>query len=380
MKKLKFLVVAALLTMLLFTGGQKNVYAQENFIEKAKSAILISESGKILYEKNSEEKRQIASIVKLMTLKLVFDNLEQGKLNMEDDVVVSDNAAAMGGSQMFLDASSNHKLKDIIKGVIVASANDGAVVLAETVAGNEASFVKLMNEKAKEMGLTSSHFTDCTGLSSDHYSTAKDVALLASNVLTNDYYKEYSNIWLENYTHPSGRITELANTNRLIRFYNGCDAGKTGSTDEAGYCLTASAEKDNLRLISVVLGEENSSDRFSETKDLLNYGFNHFESKTIFKSDDVVEQVSFKKHHELVDLYVEKDLRLVYEKGQELVYDTEIVLTKQSAPIKSGEVVGEIRILFNGEVCAKGNLIVRKDVDKSTVFELADSLIKKWKI
>lgn len=380
MKKLKFLVVAALLTMLLFTGGQKNVYAQENFIEKAKSAILISENGKVLYEKNSEEKRQVASIVKLMTLKLVFDNLQQGKLNMEDEVVVSDNAAAMGGSQMFLDASSSHKLKDIIKGVIVASANDGAVVLAETVAGSEAGFVKLMNEKAKEMGLNSSHFTDCTGLSSDHYSTAKDVAMLASNVLTNDYYKEYSNIWLENYTHPSGRVTELANTNRLIRFYNGCDAGKTGSTDEAGYCLTASAEKNNLRLISVVLGEENSSDRFSETKDLLNYGFNHYESKTIFNCDEVVSQACFKKHHEPIDLYVEKDLRLVYEKGQELVYDTEIVLNKQSAPIKSGEVVGEIRVLFNGEVYAKGNLIVRKDVEKSTIFELADSLIKKWKI
>lgn len=380
MKKCKILILLLLSVVAFALQTTINVKAEENFAPNAKSAILMTSNGNVLYQKNSNEKQPIASIVKLMTLGVVFDEVEKGKLSLEDEVFVSDYAASMGGSQMFLDANSKHKLCDIIKGVIVASANDGAVVLAETVAGSESGFVKMMNEKASKMGLTNSCFTDCTGLSSEHYSTAKDVATLASSVLTHDIYQKYSTIWLENYTHPSGRVTELNNTNRLVRFFSGCDAGKTGSTDEAGYCLVATAKKEGMRLISVVLGEKSSSDRFSESKDILNYGFNHYESKLLHSSKEICYTTSFKKCHRLIDLYSEKDLELIVKKGSDAEYEIEYEIIKDSAPIKHGEVVGYAKVISDGEVVSKVNLVVKEDVNKSSIFEVADSLINKWKI
>ena len=380
MKKFKILFSLIAIALMLFGSSLPSVKAQQEILQGAKSAILITDSGNILYEKNCDEKQPIASIVKLMTLKVVFDNIENKALSIDDEIVVSEYASSMGGSQMFLDANSTHKLGDIMKGVIVASANDGAVVLAETVAGSEKNFVDMMNKKASEMGLTNTYFTDCSGLSSDHYSTAKDVATLASSVLTNNIYQSYSNIWLENYIHPSGRVTELSNTNRLIRFFSGCDAGKTGSTDEAGYCLVATAKREDMRLISVVLGEKTSSDRFSESKDVLNYGFNHFESKTLLKSREVCQTVSIKKHHKPVDLYPQKDVKIVSKKGDEINYTTEFEIINQCAPIKKGEVVGYVKVISDGEVLTKVNLVTNQDVEKSNVFEIADNLIKNWKI
>ena len=377
--RIKFFTFLLLLP-LLFCNRVINVRAQDGLAQNAKSAILIAENGKVLYEKNCDEKQPIASIVKLMTLKLTFDNIDKGKLKLDDEIFVSEHASAMGGSQMFLDANSKHKLTDIIKGVIVASANDGAVVLAETIAGSENAFVKMMNEEASTLGLSNSCFTDCTGLSGDHYSTARDVAILASSVLTNNLYHSYSKIWLENYTHPTGRVTELSNTNRLIRFFSGCDAGKTGSTDEAGFCLAATAKRDNMRLISVVLGAKTSADRFNESKDVLNYGFNHFENKVLFTTGDVCHTTSFRRYHDLVELYPQKNLEVVLPKGKEVNYETQVELFTNSAPIKKGEVVGEIKVVSDGDVISKVNLISKQDIEKSSLFEIADNLIKKWKI
>ena len=377
--RIKFFTFLLLLP-LLFCNRVINVRAQDGLAQNAKSAILIAENGKVLYEKNCDEKQPIASIVKLMTLKLTFDNIDKGKLKLDDEIFVSEHASAMGGSQMFLDANSKHKLTDIIKGVIVASANDGAVVLAETIAGSENAFVKMMNEEASTLGLSNSCFTDCTGLSGDHYSTARDVAILASSVLTNNLYQSYSKIWLENYTHPTGRVTELSNTNRLIRFFSGCDAGKTGSTDEAGFCLAATAKRDNMRLISVVLGAKTSADRFNESKDVLNYGFNHFENKVLFTTGDVCHTTSFRRYHDLVELYPQKNLEVVLPKGKEVNYETQVELFTNSAPIKKGEVVGEIKVVSDGDVISKVNLISKQDIEKSSLFEIADNLIKKWKI
>lgn len=377
--RIKFFTFLLLLP-LLFCNRVINVRAQDGLAQNAKSAILIAENGKVLYEKNCDEKQPIASIVKLMTLKLTFDNIDKGKLKLDDEIFVSEYASSMGGSQMFLDANSKHKLTDIIKGVIVASANDGAVVLAETIAGSENAFVKMMNEEASTLGLSNSCFTDCTGLSGDHYSTARDVAILASSVLTNNLYQSYSKIWLENYTHPTGRVTELSNTNRLIRFFSGCDAGKTGSTDEAGFCLAATAKRDNMRLISVVLGAKTSADRFNESKDVLNYGFNHFENKVLFTTGDVCHTTSFRRYHDLVELYPQKNLEVVLPKGKEVNYETQVELFTNSAPIKKGEVVGEIKVVSDGDVISKVNLISKQDIEKSSLFEIADNLIKKWKI
>lgn len=377
--RIKFFTFLLLLP-LLFCNRVINVRAQDGLAQNAKSAILIAENGKVLYEKNCDEKQPIASIVKLMTLKLAFDNIDKGKLKLDDEIFVSEYASSMGGSQMFLDANSKHKLTDIIKGVIVASANDGAVVLAETIAGSENAFVKMMNEEASTLGLSNSCFTDCTGLSGDHYSTARDVAILASSVLTNNLYQSYSKIWLENYTHPTGRVTELSNTNRLIRFFSGCDAGKTGSTDEAGFCLAATAKRDNMRLISVVLGAKTSADRFNESKDVLNYGFNHFENKVLFTTGDVCHTTSFRRYHDLVELYPQKNLEVVLPKGKEVNYETQVELFTNSAPIKKGEVVGEIKVVSDGDVISKVNLISKQDIEKSSLFEIADNLIKKWKI
>ena len=241
----------------------------------AKSALLLDyASNTVIYSKNADEKLPIASMTKLASLSIILDAIDKGAVKENDMVTVSETAAAVGGSSAFLDAGSSYKVSDLIKTVIIASANDSCVALAEHIAGSEDVFVARMNKLAKNLGLENTNFKNATGLpDKEHYSTAHDMAKIYRTVCNHRLYKKYSKIWMEDFIHPSGRKTGLVNTNRLIRSYEGIEGGKTGYTDAAKFCLTASASRGSTRLISVVIGANDSKTRFNETSSLLNFGF-----------------------------------------------------------------------------------------------------------
>ena len=275
-------IISCLLTAVLFATNT-TLIAEATFEPniKHKSSVLIEyNTGKVLVDNNANEKLPIASVTKLMTVLLTLEEIENNKINLTDKIIVSENASGMGGSQIFLDANCEYEIGQLLKSVIVCSANDSSVALAEHIAGSEQNFIKLMNEKASSLGLINTHYSNCTGLpSSDGYSSAYDQSIILKQVLSYDLYHEYSSIWMEDFTHPSGRTTQMTNTNKLSRFYEGCIGGKTGSTNQAKYCLAVGAERNNTKFIAVVLGAENSKDRFKLASDLLSYGFNNFESK-----------------------------------------------------------------------------------------------------
>ena len=241
----KFIIFLAVFVMfsLTITAGC-TATAMENSEQNvvngsARSAYLMDyDTGTVIYERNSDAKHPIASMVKIMTLLLTFENVNNGTLSLDEKLTISQTASGMGGSQMFLDAGKEYSVSDLIKGVTVVSANDASVALAEAISGSKEAFVDLMNEKAQKLGMVNTVFVNVTGLpESGQHSTAKDVSIMMRELLKNDEYYKYSGIYMENYTHPDGRISELVNTNKLIRFYNGCDAGKTGFTNDAMFCL-----------------------------------------------------------------------------------------------------------------------------------------------
>lgn len=223
--------------------------------------LMEASTGQVILEQNADETRPVASVTKLMTLLLVLEALDAGTVSLTDSIVCSSNAAGMGGSQALLDAGSAYPLEDLLKSTIVASANDSAVALAEHLAGTEANFVERMNRRAAELGLTQTVYQNCTGLPAEgQHTTARDVANLSRQIGRHPLYYQYSTLWMDTLEHPGGRTTDLVNTNRLVRFFEGCDGYKTGSTDEARYCISATAQKDGMRLIAVLLGTPGQSD------------------------------------------------------------------------------------------------------------------------
>ena len=290
----KLLVVAMLVFCLLVLSpvNPKDItYAKSLEVEDVKAVYLMdARSGQVLMEQNSEVKLPVASIVKLMTILITLEKVDDGKINLSDKVIASSVASGMGGSQVFLETGGEYTVDELIKSVIVCSANDASVALSEYIAGSESSFVEIMNKRAQELGLTNTVYQNCTGLpAAGQFSCAKDMARLLNEVIRHDKYFDYSSIWMDTLKHSAGRETELVNTNKLIRYYNGCDGGKTGSTNEAGYCLVATAKRGNMRLIGAVLGCNSGKDRFSKTADVLNYGFNNFISSKIVSSEQNID-------------------------------------------------------------------------------------------
>ncbi|NCB48638.1 MAG: D-alanyl-D-alanine carboxypeptidase [Clostridia bacterium] len=351
----------------------------------AKSYILMDyNSGEILYEKNILEKLPVASIIKLMTIELTCEEIESGALNLDDIVVVSVNASAMGGSQVFIEAGGEYSVGDLLKSVIVSSANDASVALAEKIAGSESSFVSLMNKKARELGLKNTYYCNSTGLPvSGQFSCAEDTAKLLKKVSSFEIYHKYSTIWMDNLSHPNGRESELVNTNKMIRYYEGCDGGKTGSTNEAGYCLSATAKRGNMRLICVVLGSITGKDRFDETAQLLNYGFANYENKKIVSADVVLSERAEVKagNVENVSIYAKDDLFVLTKKRDDNVeIFTEIRFNSVTAPIKKGDKVGEIYVIKNGVVVATSDLVSNENVEKQSFFNLIEKIVNNWQV
>ena len=351
----------------------------------AKSLYLIDyNSGQVLYEKDAEKQLPVASIVKLMTIELVCEKLESGELDIDEKVVVSRNAQSMGGSQVFIEEGGEYTVGDLLKSTIVSSANDASVALAERISGSEDSFVILMNKKAKELGLKNTNYVNCTGLpASNQYSCAKDTALLLKQVLTHDDYHKFSTIWMDTLSHPKGRESELVNTNKLIRYYEGCDGGKTGSTSEAGYCLVATAKRGDMRLIGSVLGAENGKKRFSETSSLLNYGFNNFENRQVVnKNSELGEKLQVKnsKQNE-ISVIAEKDIFVLSKKGEDNDITTKIELNESiKAPIKKGDKVGKIYVIRNSEVIDFSEILANEDANATTIMDNITKIAENWKL
>ena len=365
MKKICFLLVLFLCPFSVFAI---------DLASNAKSAIIIEPTtGKIIFEKNSNERLEPASMTKIMTLLLTFEAIDNGRVSLDDMVNISKRAEDMGGSQMFLEAGSNIRLEEIIKGVSIASANDGAIALAEFIGGSVENFVDMMNKKVEDLGLSNTHFANPHGLHADnHYSSAYDMAIMASNLISHEKVLNYTSIYEDYFNKPDGSRTWLVNTNKLVRFLEGVDGLKTGYTSEAGYCLTATAKKGNVRYITVVMGEPSSDIRSSETANMLNYAFNSFKLNTILdKSQELGTIYIDKSKQKTAKIVVENPVTELISKEKDIPnYTYNLKVEKITVPIKAGTKVGTVEILDNeGLIVREEDVTISYDIEKCNLWE-----------
>lgn len=341
----------------------------------AKSGIIMEPTtNKIIFEKNSHEHLEPASMTKMMTLLLTFEAIDNDKISLDDMVHISKVAASMGGSQMFLEENSNIRLEEIIKGVSIASANDGAVALAEYIGGSVENFISMMNQKVADLGLTDTHFANPHGLHADnHYSSAYDMAIIAANLISHEKILQYTSIYEDYFNKPDGSRTWLVNTNKLTRYYDGVDGLKTGYTKEAGYCLTATAKKNNIRYITVVMGEPSSDLRSSETTNMLNYAFNSFKLNTIISKSQELGNIYIDKSKEkTAKIVAKKDItELISKEKDSPNYTYNLKIDKLNAPIKAGTKIGTVEIIDNeGLIVREEEVTIESDITKSSFIKM----------
>lgn len=349
----------------------------------AKSAILIDAgTGKILYEKNIDQKLPPASVTKIMTMLLAMEAIDNKQITLEDKVIISERASSMGGSQLYFEPGEQKTVEQLLKGIAVASANDACVAIAEHIAGTEEVFVKKMNEKATQLGMNNTQFMNTNGLPEEgHYTSARDIALMSRELLKYPMIHKWLKIWMSSMkVGKKGRATlELVNTNRLIRTYPGANGIKTGFTQEARYCLSASATRNNFTLIAVVLGSPTSQVRFVESKKLLDYGFASYESLVVAKNKGVIKEINVEKgKSDKVNIIAKEDLRVLVKKGNKQDIKKEIVLPEAiKAPFEKGQKVGEIIVTNNsGENLGKIDLITEVGCEKASMFDTLGKMLK----
>jgi len=367
----------------LFGYSKKTAFAEEYNEVKSSCAYLIDADTKsVIYSKNENDKKPIASMCKIMTLLLTFEAIERGELKTEEKICVSENASHMGGSQVFLEANADYLVNDLIKSIVIASANDACVAMAERLCGSESVFVDKMNERAKELGMDNTVFVNCTGLPKpSQHSTAKDVSTMFAELIKHKEYFNYSKIWMDKIPHPHDRYTEISNTNKLVRFYKGCDGGKTGYTNEAGHCLAASAERNGTRLVGVVISAPDSKSRFNDVSSMFNYGFANFESRTIIDANKPLEIFANIKggKQEKVQIIAENNVKLFGKKTEIRGVEFSFVSSKNlTAPIKKGDKLGEIIVFENNIEIAKVNALATCDVDEKTYFDYIKDIVFNW--
>lgn len=344
------------------------------------SAILIEQStGQVLYAHNIHEQLRPASVTKVMSLLLIMEQVDSGKLSLSDQISCSQNATSMGGSQIWLDTRETLSVSDMLKAICVVSANDCVVAMAEHIAGSEEAFVEMMNKKAKELGMNDTTFKNCHGIDEDgHVTSSYDIALMSRELLTkHPTITQYTTIWMDSLREGK---SELVNTNKLIRNYKGATGLKTGSTSLALFNLSASATRDDLSLIAVVMKSPSSATRFSEAEKLLNYGFNTFSFKQFAKKGDILKEVNVNKGiNETVNCIYESDSGVLLEKGQDKNVTQEITLEENvSAPIYEGQKLGEVKYLLNNSVIATSNIVAQNNVDKISFFTMTKHIYSNW--
>lgn len=408
-KTVKFLLGAALLCGFGSNGMKNGAFLQENWMNSApiayeqsmEEAVSVAQvSGKVdlntrakaaylmdfgtqtpMYAHNETARLPIASMCKIMTLLLSFDSIKAGALTMDEEICVSERAASMGGSQVFLEANGKYTARNLIKSIIVCSANDSCVAMAERIAGSESLFVDKMNEKAKEIGAHNTLFANCTGLPKEpQYSCAKDVAIMLKKLLEHEEYYEFSKVWMDKFEHPEGRFTEITNTNKLVRFYDGCDGGKTGFTNEAGFCLAATANRNGLRVISVVIGEENSANRFEDIRTTFDYAFANYASERVAEGGvplDKPVSVSGGKE-KCVSVCPARSAYALTKRGEKSNVTVECYYDNAKAPVEKGDTVGEMVIFKDGVEIDRVPLLAAESVKKANFFDRLQEIAQNW--
>lgn len=381
-KRLFCLVISVLLMLNMSAFAEKATQVDTDVSAKlisAKSGILMEQStGEVLYEQNPDERLQIASVTKVMTMLLIMEAIDQGKIKLTDMVTVSDHAASMGGSQVFLEAGEQMSVDDMLKAIAVASGNDAAVAMAEFISGSEAAFVEKMNKRAEELGCINTHFINCNGLdeTADHYSSAKDIAIISRELLNHSKIFDYTTIWMDSLRNGA---FGLSNTNKLIRFYKGANGLKTGSTSMAKYCLSASAKRDDMQLIAVVICAPSSQDRFSSASALLDFGFANYE---VAKDEDINVSVPYVR---VVGGTTEQILPsvsgsgFILKKGNRDKLQQHFELTDSvSAPVEQGQKLGEVIYTIDGNEIARRDVCATEAVERISVLQMFVRNLEVW--
>ena len=336
-------------------------------LDCAAAMLLEADSGQVIFEMNADSPRPVASVTKVMTILLALEAVEAGRAALTDVLTISETAAGMGGSQVLLDVGERQDVATLLKTMIVGSANDAAVALAEALFGSEALCADAMNRRAKELGMAGSHFVNCTGLpAADQHTTARDVAVMARQLFAHEAYFDYSTVWMEDIDHGDGRVTQLVNTNKLLRLYDGCDGGKTGSTNEAGYCVAATAKRGGMRLIAVVLGAASGKERFAIARQMFDYGFANYRQYPVARRGTKVRGRLPVTGGEAdgVSLVLDGDLTLLVNKGDEQRVDLAPDLPEAlSAPVRAGDAVGRVVVNVDGRAVAEIPIVAAESVE-----------------
>ena len=362
----------------LFLFSIVNAEEKEDLAPDAKSAIMIEAStGEILFQKNAYEKLPPASMTKMMSMLLIMEEIDKGSLKWDEQITASEKASSMGGSQIFLKAGEKMSVTDMLKGITIASGNDATVAMAERIAGSEENFVKKMNTKAKELGLKNTNFVNSTGLDTDnHYSSAYDMSLIAKELIKHEKILEFSSTYEDYLRKDTKSPFWLVNTNKLVKFYSGADGLKTGFTKGAGYCLTATAKKDNMRLITVVMNEPTVAKRSSDTTKMLDYGYNIYTVKNIVDNNTKLKSVKVELGKKTKANITSKETITILSKktdeDRNITYKTNI--STIIAPVKKGDTIGTIDIIENNKVISNIDATVTENIDKANIFTFNNNI------
>lgn len=390
MNKKFFMAIAAIITAIVAivpmlgkvsTTAIAEVDRTATLAKTGKAALLIDcDTGTVIFQKNVNERLPIASMIKIMTLGVAFEEMDKRGISPDTLVNASQNAADMGGSQAFLDANADYKLSELLKSIVVASANDSCVAVAEYLFGSADAFVAVMNERAAQWGMNNTMFVNCTGLPKDgQYSCAADVAIMFKKLLAYDRFFEYAKEWMYDFAHPSGRVTELTNTNKLIKYYDGCDGGKTGYTDEARSCITVTAKRGDTRLICVAIGAESSKTRNAEVSEMLNYGFANY--KTIFavrKGEKMGDYRIDNGKSEKISVIAADDCKAFVKSGEKGEVTIKPVITDVVAPVQAGQTVGKIIVSIDGAEYKQINAVAERSCGKKGYFDIWNDFVEEW--
>jgi len=385
MRKIKNIIIMCVLFVIisLFAVQNTGVFAKTADIElTARSYVVVDENNKILLNKDASSKREVASICKLMTTLITLEKIDEGAIDIDTKFIVSKHASDVEGSQAFLDAGSEYSVDELLKSVIIASANDSAIVLAEGIAGSELNFVKMMNDKAKEIGMHDTRYANATGLPAmEQYSTAYDTAVILNLVSDYSIYQKYCQIWMDELIHPSGRKTELVNTNRLIKYYDYCTTGKTGFTDEAGYCLASICDKNNFKLTCVVLGANSSANRFTESINLLNFAFANFKNVKIIEKGQVFDNdiniIGGK--NKTIELNACNDFYWTIGVDEDANYEVLIEVPDEvKAPVFKDDIIGVANIVVDGNVVGSVDLCAIDGVEKQSFHDIFNKILDNF--
>jgi D-alanyl-D-alanine carboxypeptidase (penicillin-binding protein 5/6) len=380
-RKLSVLLCLALFIQAFsFSSTMGNTYAHvqkstTDLAPEAKSAILMDmDTGTIIFDKNSDLKLPPASITKIMTMLLIMEAIDSKKITWTDKVRTSENAASMGGSQIFLEVGEEMTVEDMMKGIAIASGNDASVAMAEFISGTEESFIEMMNKRAKELGMVNTHFSNTNGLpTSDHYSSAKDIAIMSRELLKYEDITKYTSIYEDYLRKDSDKPFWLVNTNRLIKFYTGTDGLKTGYTSEAKYCLAATAKKGDMRVIAVVMGTPTPKVRNHHVTQMFDYAYSQYTTHPIYKKGDLLEKVKIDKGEVThLQMVVPQQISVLAKKGESVdSFKTTIQASSDlKAPIKKGDIIGQVIIEKDSKVQVKVNIFATEDVNKASFWHL----------